>query len=67
MKHYLRFVLTAFIIVGSLGYLLPMLISYPDTMLVLAGIFYAVLLMPTALYYLNRDYIKSLINDITGK
>jgi hypothetical protein len=67
MKHYLRFVLTAFIIVGSLGYLLPMLISYPDTMLVLAGIFYAVLLMPTALYYLNRDYIKSLINDIIGK
>lgn len=66
MKHYLRFVLTAFILVGSLGYLLPMLISYPDTMLVLAGIFYAVLLMPTALYYLNRDYIKSLINNIKG-
>jgi hypothetical protein len=34
--------------------------------LVLAGIFYAVLLMPTALYYINRDYIKSLINDIKG-
>jgi hypothetical protein len=66
MKHYLRFVLTAFILVGSLGYLLPALISYPDTVLVLAGIFYAVLLMPTALYYLNRDYIKSLINDIKG-
>jgi hypothetical protein len=66
MKHYLRFVLTAFILVGSLGYLLPVLISYPDTMLVLAGIFYAVLLMPTALYYINRDYIKSLINDIKG-
>jgi hypothetical protein len=66
MKHYLRFVLSAFIIVASLGYLLPALISYPDTMLVLAGIFYAVLLMPTALYYLNRDYIKSLINSIKG-
>ena len=66
MKHYLRFVLTAFIIVASLGYLLPALISYPDTVLVLAGIFYAVLLMPTALYYLNRDYIKSLINSIKG-
>lgn len=66
MKHYLRFVLSAFIIVGSLGYLLPALISYPDTVLVLAGIFYAVLLMPTALYYLNRDYIKSLINSIKG-
>ena len=66
MKHYLRFVLSAFIIVASLGYLLPALISYPDTVLVLAGIFYAVLLMPTALYYLNRDYIKSLINSIKG-
>ena len=66
MKHYLRAVLTGFIIVGSFGYLLPALISYPDTVLVLAGIFYAVLLMPTALYYLNRDYIKSLINSIKG-
>lgn len=66
MKHYLRFLLTAFIIVGSLGYLLPALVSYPDTMLVLVGIFYAVLLMPVALYYLNRDYIKSLINSIKG-
>jgi hypothetical protein len=66
MKHYLRFVLSAVIIVASLGYLLPALISYPDTMLVLAGIFYAVLLMPTALYYLNRDYIQSLINSIKG-
>ena len=67
MKHYLRFVLTAFILVGSLGYLLPALISYPDTVLVLAGIFYGGLTVPTALYYLNRDYIKSLINDIKGK
>ena len=55
MKHYLRFVLTAFILVGSLGYLLPALISYPDTVLVLAGIFYGGLTVPTALYYLNRD------------
>lgn len=66
MKHYLRFVLTAFIIVASLGYLLPALISYPDTVLVLAGIFYAVMVIPTALYYLNRDYIKLLINAIKG-
>lgn len=66
MKHYLRLVLTAFIIVGSLGYLLPALISYPDTLLVLAGIFYAVLLMPTALYYINRSYIKSLFTAIKG-
>ena len=66
MKHYLMAVLTASILVGSFGYLLPALISYPDTMLVLAGIFYAVLLMPAALYYLNRTYIKSLINNIKG-
>jgi len=59
-------VLTASILVGSFGYLLPALISYPDTVLVLAGIFYAVLLMPAALYYLNRTYIKSLINNIKG-
>jgi hypothetical protein len=66
MKHYLRFLLTAFIIAASVGYLLPALISYPDTVLVMAGIFYAVLLMPAALYYLNRGYIKSLINSAKG-
>lgn len=66
MKHYLRFVLTAAIVVVSFGYLLPALISYPDTLLVVAGIVYAVLLLPTALYYLNVSYIKSLINSIKG-
>lgn len=66
MKHYIKFVLTAFIVVASFGYLLPALISYPDTLLVLAGVFYAVLLMPAALYYINRSYIKSLINSIKG-
>lgn len=66
MKHYLKFVLTAFIVVVSFGYLLPALISYPDTLLVIAGIVYAVLLMPTALYYINSGYIKSLLNFFKG-
>ena len=42
MKHYIKFLLTAFIIVGSFGYLLPALISYPDTILVMAGVVYGV-------------------------
>ncbi len=66
MKHYIKFLLTAFIIVGSFGYLLPALISYPDTILVMAGVVYGVLFMPVALYYINRDYIKSLVNLIKG-
>lgn len=66
MKHYLKFVLTAAIVVVSFGYLLPALISYPDTLLVIAGVVYAVLLMPTALYYINSGYIKSLLNFFKG-
>ncbi len=66
MKHYIKFLLTAFIIVGSFGYLLPALISYPDTILVMAGVVYGVLFMPIALYYINRGYIKSLVNLIKG-
>jgi hypothetical protein len=66
MKHYLKFVLTAAIVVVSFGYLLPALISYPDTLLVIAGVVYAVLLMPSALYYINSGYIKSLLNFIKG-
>jgi hypothetical protein len=66
MKHYIKFLLTAFIIVGSFGYLLPALISYPDTILVMAGVVYGVLFMPVALYYINRGYIKSLVNLIKG-
>lgn len=66
MKHYIKFLLTAFIIVGSFGYLLPALISYPDTILVMAGVVYSVLFMPVALYYINRGYIKSLVNLIKG-
>lgn len=66
MKHYIKFLLTAFIIVGSFGYLLPALISYPDTILVMAGVVYGVLFMPVALYYINRGYIKSLVNIIKG-
>ena len=66
MKHYIKFLLTAFIIVGSFGYLLPALISYPDTILVMAGVVYGVLFMTIALYYINRGYIKSLVNLIKG-
>lgn len=66
MKHYIKFLLTAFIIVASFGYLLPALISYPDDILVMAGVVYGVLFMPVTLYYLNRDYITSIVNFIKG-
>ena len=63
MKTYLRIMLNVVFLVFSFGYLLPWLISYPDTMLVLAGIIYAVLLMPGVFYYANRTYIKNLFKE----
>ncbi len=63
MKTYLRIVLNVIFIVASFGYVLPWLISYPDTMLVLGGLLYAVLLVPGVLYYANRTYINNLIKS----
>lgn len=64
MKTYLRIALNAIFIVASFGYVLPWLISYPDTMLVLAGLAYAVLIVPGVLYYANRTYVLNLVKSL---
>lgn len=63
MKTYLRLVLNVVFIVASFGYVLPLLISYPDTLLVLAGFAYALLLVPGILYYANRNYLNNLVKS----
>lgn len=64
MKTYLRIALNAIFIVASFGYVLPWLISYPDTMLVLAGLVYAILIVPGVLYYANRTYVLNLVKSL---
>lgn len=64
MKTYLRIALNAIFIVASFGYVLPWLISYPDTMLVLAGLAYAILIVPGVLYYANRTYVLNLVKSL---
>lgn len=63
MKTYLLLVTDLLLIVVSFGIVLPWLISYPDTALVIAGVIYGVLLLPVTLYYLNRKHINKLINS----
>ena len=67
MKTYLRIVLNVIFMVASFGYVLPWLISYPDTLLVLAGLVYAVLLVPGVLYYANRTQINNLLTSLKEK
>lgn len=67
MRHYVRLVLNLAFIIFSLGFLLPWLISMPDTMLVIAGTAYAVLVVPGVLFYLNRAYVMSFIETIKEK
>ncbi len=63
MKTYLLLVTDLLLVVVSFGIILPWLISYPDTALVIAGVIYGVLLLPVTLYYLNRNFIKRLLNS----
>lgn len=66
LSIYLRIVFNVIFLVASFGYVLPMLISYPDTILVIAGIAYAVLLVPGVVYYANKNYVSSLFKSHKG-
>lgn len=66
MSTYLRIALTTIFLVTSFGYVLPMLVSYPDTILVIAGLAYAVFVVPGVVYYANRNYLANLFNSLKG-
>lgn len=66
MKLYFKILINIAVIVASFGFVLPFLISFPDTLLVMAGVVYAFVLLPAFLYYFNLGYIKSLVNLIKG-
>jgi hypothetical protein len=57
MKHFLKLVLFVSVIYFSYGFISPLLISYPDTFLVLFGFLNTFVLTPVVLYYIIKPYI----------
>lgn len=64
MNHYLRIVLNIIFIVFSIGFVGPFLVSAPSDIGVLVGIAYLVFVVPVVLYYLNRNYVKKIMEKI---
>lgn len=67
LKTYFRIMLNVIFLIVSFGYVLPWLVSYPDTLLVIAGLAYAVVLVPGVVYYANRSYVEHLFKSIKEK
>ncbi len=61
MKHYVRGVLNLLFVIFSFGFIGPLLVSAPSDIAVIGGWFYILLVVPAVLYYINRNYVKSLM------
>jgi hypothetical protein len=61
MSHYVRIVLNLIFILFSIGVVGPFLVSASDDFAVIGGILYLVFFVPAVLYYINRNYVKSLM------
>jgi hypothetical protein len=61
MKHYVRIVLNLIFILFSIGFVGPLLVSAADDILVIGGILYITLIVPAVLYYINRNYVKNIV------
>jgi uncharacterized MAPEG superfamily protein len=64
MKHYVRAVLNLIFIIFNLGFIGPLLVSAPSDIAVIGGWLYIILVVPAVLYYINRNYIKSLMEKL---
>ena len=64
MNMYLKILLNIVVVVASFGIILPFLISFPDTLLVVAGLVYAFVLLPTFLYYFNRGLATKIMESL---
>lgn len=60
MSHYIRIVLNLIFVLFSIGFIGPFLFSAPSDFAVIAGLVYLVFVVPVVLYYINRNYVKSL-------
>lgn len=66
MKHYVRIVLNLIFILFSVGFVGPFLMSAPSDIAVVVGIGYLLFVVPAVLYYINRNYVKTLVEKING-
>ena len=64
MKLYFKILINAVVLVLSFGFILPFLISFPDTLLVIAGLVYAFVLLPVFMYYYNRGIATSIMESL---
>lgn len=67
MKHYVRIVLNFIFISFSIGFLMPFLVSQPDDVTVIGGIIYLFLVFPVILYYVNRAYVKAIVEKFNER
>lgn len=66
MKHYVRIVLNLIFILLSMGLVGPFLVSAPSDVAVIGGIAYLVFVVPAVLYYINRNYVKNIMEKFNG-
>ena len=66
MGHYVRIVLNLIFILFSLGFVGPFFVSDASDFAVVGGILYLVLVVPAVLYYINRSYVKSLMEKFNA-
>lgn len=64
MKLYFKILINIAVVVVSFGFVLPFLISFPDTLLVAAGLVYAFVLLPMFMYYFNRGIATSILESL---
>jgi hypothetical protein len=61
MNHYVRIVLNLIFVTFSIGLVGPFLVSASSDLAVIGGILYIVLVVPMVLYYINRNYVKKIM------
>ena len=61
MKHYVRIVLNLIFVLFSIGFVGPFLMSAPSDIAVVAGLGYLLFVVPAVLYYINRNYVKKIM------
>lgn len=66
MNHYVRIVLNLIFVWFSIGFVGPFLVSAPSDVAVIGGIVYIVFVVPVALYYINRNYVKKIWEKTNG-
>lgn len=59
MKIYLKFVLLLFLLASSYGFIVPSLVSAKDSITVIAGLLFAVVIAPAMLFTVGHNIYKN--------